>query len=190
MRLFILLITILNLFACKDNSQLTEEPIKDTTLKILTYGLPDMNESHARNSIARKYGFSYYAVAGCVVSKELRDSILQENKKGYDILSKKFVKDWRSKFEEEVDTMRKLQPEIEKIVKKAKFIIEKEEVLNKENNCLYYDIDITPQKNIFTVKAYGWGKLNDIEEMLVYYIVSVDTITKSVKLISSTIAKR
>ena len=191
MKLPIFLIITVIVLGCRDNSKLkTDEATKDTTLKILTYGLPDMEENHARNSVGKKYGFTYYPVAGCVVPKELLDSIHQENKKVYEILSRKLGQNWRTKFEQEVDTMRQLQSKIEKLIKAEKYIIEKDESLNKENNQLYYDIDFTSKKNVFEVKAYGWGRLNNKDDLLVYYKASFDLNMKSAKLLSSNVEKR
>ena len=48
------------------------------------------------------YGFQYYPVGGCVVSKKLRDSVNLVNKTTNEILVKKFGLNWRWKFDKRV----------------------------------------------------------------------------------------
>ena len=49
------------------------------------------------------YGFQYYPVRGCVVSKKLRDSVNLVNKTTNEILVKKFGLNWRWKFDYRVE---------------------------------------------------------------------------------------
>ncbi len=193
MKLLLPLISLLFIISCNHHSQhknssrdKIEVPTRDTALRILIYGLPDHYGRQASNMIARKYGFSYFAVAGCMVSEDLVDSVRRENKKVYEALLKRFGKGWRTAFELEVDSIRSILPQIEDLVKKESYIIKKEKDLEEENNGLFYGTEFTPQKNVFDVKAYGWGKINNNDELLVYYTLSVDLKRKSVKLISST----
>lgn len=67
----------------------------------LLTGLPDENK--ARNAIANMYGFQYRFVGGCVVTKQVRDSINILNKATNEILIKKFGRNWRKNFEERVE---------------------------------------------------------------------------------------
>lgn len=94
-----------SIFSCKSNIQTINNSNKvDTSLKILIYGLLDREQFRAMNTVAKKYNFHYYPVGGCVISKHLSDSVNKENKKVYEILVKKFGKNWRSTFADEVDT--------------------------------------------------------------------------------------
>ena len=61
-------------------------------LKWLLIGLPDDNR--AKNILSKMYGFQYYPVGGCVVSKKLRDSVNLVNKTTNEILVKKFGTNW------------------------------------------------------------------------------------------------
>ena len=70
-------------------------------LKWLLIGLPDDNR--AKNILAKMYGFQYYPVGGCVVSKKLRDSVNLVNKTTNEILVKKFGINWRWKFDDIVE---------------------------------------------------------------------------------------
>ncbi len=74
---------------------------KENKPKWLLTGFPADNR--AKNVIAKMYGFQYYSVGGCVVSKKLRDSVNRVNKFTNEMLIKKFGKKWRLKFEERVE---------------------------------------------------------------------------------------
>jgi hypothetical protein len=94
--------------SCREHTKLkTSATEKDTAIKILLSGLPDNEALNTLNAVAKKYGFSYHQVGGCVIPKALRDSIFSENLKTYHLLNKRFGPDWRSKFETEVDSVRK-----------------------------------------------------------------------------------
>jgi hypothetical protein len=180
--LFFLLI-----FSCKSNDyHLKQDKPIDTTLKFLTYGLPDREQQRAMNVVAKCYGFHYYPVGNCVIPQSLADSVSKENQKVNDILEQRFGKRWRLTFAAQVDTMQKLQHEVEKLVKKERYIVKKEEELNKEDDGLEFLIDPTDRKNIFTVKVYGWGKLNGQNELMIYYKLTVDLDTKTITKNSST----
>lgn len=163
-------------------ANITSAISKDTTLKMLTYGLPDMRRHRDMNAVAKKYGFKFVHVAGCVVPKTLLDSIHTENDKINLILQSKFGKKWEDGFWAEVDTMQSLQMEVEKIVKQEKYIITKEKELDKDGYGLYYDIDPATEKNTFLVDAYSW--LADTNR-ITFYKMSVNYKRRSVTLLSA-----
>jgi hypothetical protein len=171
----------ISVVSCKNNTTITgKSNITDTSLKILTYGLPSREGTRAMNTVAKQYGFHYYAVAGCIISKSLLDSVNRENKKVYEILEKRFGNNWRSTFAEQVDSMEQLQMNVEELVKKQDYIIAKQKELKKDGNGLDYKIQPTDKQNIFFVKAYGWGMWNGKTELLVYYTLTVDLSRKLV----------
>lgn len=166
---------VIVIVSCKSNTTITvKSNIADTSLKILTYGLPDKESTRAMNTVAKKYGFHYYPVAGCFITESLLDSVNRENKKAYEILDKRFGSNWRFKFDEEVDTMERKQDYVEELVKKQDYIIAKQKELENDGNDLDYKIEPTDKQNVFTVKAYGWGICNSEPELVVYYIITVD----------------
>lgn len=178
------------IFSCKSGVHKGDkQPNVDTTLKILTYGLPNREQQRAMNTVAKKYGFHYFGVAGCVVSENLLDSVNRENKRVYEILGQKFGKDWRLKLASEVDTMKRLQANVEELVKKENYIIDKENELEKDGNGLEYLVDPTDKQNFFTVKVYGWGQWNGEMELIVYYKLNVDLTDKKVTKISSVLER-
>lgn len=171
----------ISIVSCKNDPTITlKSNIADTSLKILTYGLPSKEGTRAMNTVAKQYGFRYYPVAGCVISKSLLDSVNKENKKVYEILEQRFGNNWRLTFAEQVDSMEHQQMHVEELVMKQDYIIAKQKDLRKDGNGLDYKIQPTDKQNIFTVKAYGWGIGNSEKELLVYYTLTVDLSRKLV----------
>lgn len=97
MRILILLFICL-FIACNINHYEINAPKKSNELKWLLSGLPD--DHTKENIIAKLYGFQFEDVGGCVVSKQLRDSINLINKKTNDSLTRKFGKYWRRDFQD------------------------------------------------------------------------------------------
>jgi hypothetical protein len=111
---------ILSMISCKNNNHSAyNHNIVDTTLKILIYGLQDREQLRAMDTMASKYGFRFYAVAGCVISKLLLDSLNKQNKKVYAVLEQRFGRNWKLTFSTEVDSMRNLQKQVEVLLKKS-----------------------------------------------------------------------
>ena len=190
MRNYILILFTLILVCCnKKSNPIKKDVVEDPTLKILTYGLPDFNRSRASNTVAKKYGFTYYAVAGCLVTQELLDSVEKENNITFKLLEQKLGHDWEIRFEKEVDTMQQVQSEIETLVRKEKYIIDKEKELEKEDKGLYFQIDLTDTEKIFDVKAYEWRNINGESEMVVYFTIVLNLNSKKVTKISEVIEK-
>ena len=190
MRNNILILLALILICCnKKSNPIKKDDSGDPTIRILTYGLPDFELSRAQNAVAKKYGFSYYAVAGCIVTQELLDSVEMKNNTTFKILDQELGPDWQIRFEKEVDTMQQLQREVESLVRKETFIIEKEKQLHKEGSGLYFNIDLTDTSNLFDVKAWGWGNINGESELVVYYTILVNLSNQKVTKISEVIEK-
>lgn len=180
---FLLGVLFTLIISCKNNADTTntaETVTVDTTLKILIYGLPNMEQRRAMNTVAKKYGFTYFAVAGCIISEKLSDSVRKENKRVYEILERRFGNNWRPTFAAEVDTMQQLQQQVEALVKKEQYIINKESELEKDGNGLEYLIDPIAGQNTFDVKAYGWEQCNGETELVIYYKMTVDLSKKAV----------
>lgn len=91
----LLLITFLYALPCFSQSN-EVRPI----FRWLTYGEPGGEE--VKNFVARKWGIELYAVAGCVVTRELIDSVKQQNKKVESRLIKKYGNDWGARFNQDI----------------------------------------------------------------------------------------
>lgn len=177
------LITVLAL-SCSTKGQKVAPPRKDTTLRILVYGLPDFERQNAEGLIAKKYGFMFYGVAGCDVSEELEDSVKKENEPVYALLEKKYGTDFWKRFRAEVEEEFQTEKEVEKLLWQRPYLKEKDAELAKEGNGLHFDMDWTPKKGVYAVIANGWGKWKGEDRMMVYYRLKVDLNQRKVQLLS------
>lgn len=108
MRLCLFFMITIMLFSCK-KEEVKREPHKeiktvshDGYYDILGYGLPDMPNVEGRNGIAEKWKIRYISVAGCEVDQKLIDSVEVENGKTFIALEKKYGKDWKVKYDNNV----------------------------------------------------------------------------------------
>lgn len=150
------LITVLAL-SCSTKGQKVAPPRKDTTLRILVYGLPDFERQNAEGLIAKKYGFMFCGVAGCDVSEELEDSVKKENKPVYALLEQKYGSGFWKRFRAEVEEEYQTEKEVEKLLWQQPYLKQKDAELANEGNGLHFDMDWTPKKGVYAVIAYGWG---------------------------------
>ncbi len=189
LRIITATLLVLCLLSCTDKDTTKPVPALPAkgNLRILTYGLPDFTRQHARQVVARRYGFEFYAVAGCVVSKGLIDSVKEHNDQVYAALGSKHGKNWRDLFKEEVEGVFQQEQQVEDLLRRERYIRAKEQELAQAGNGLYFLIEPTRQAGLFEVKAHGWGEWKGNSEQVVYYKLQVNLHQKQVSLISSQI---
>lgn len=164
-------------------------PAVDSTYQILTYGLPDSDKFIARNTISEKWGIGFYAVAGCIVSKQLEDSADRINEITYKKIVAKYGSDWREKFDKEVDSEYGRQKKILKFLQKDSFIISKNVEIEKEEMLLQYAFHLTPVNNIYKVDIYGTGypiKEDGNYTDKLFAVLQLDWINKKMYIVSNT----
>lgn len=83
----------------------------DTIFTLLTYGFPNRDREKVRDIIAKTWGIRFYAVAGCLVTKDLIDSVKTNNDHVNKLIEKKYGANWQEKFEKEVNTEFKKEKE-------------------------------------------------------------------------------
>jgi len=141
---------------------------------MLVYGLPNFERENAQNIVAKKYGFSFYPVAGCLVSQELIDSTAKENNIVRGVLIKKYGKDFWSRFEKEVNKEQKQQEKVIKILSKQPFLQALEQQLNKDGNGINYYLEPTGNLNEYDANIYGWGVYNNTSARVSFYRLKVN----------------
>ncbi len=117
MNYFFQCICLIFLFiSCADNNQVSQvkeqstltDTVKQTdSLEWKVYGLPD-NKDVQRYHLAKKWGFKYQVVAGCIVSDSLVEAVRKNNKRSDSLFTISFGKDWQRKFESGADSLFKL----------------------------------------------------------------------------------
>lgn len=176
---------LLALFCLNQSCAAKNVNTEDPTLRMLYYGLTSMEDVRAMNAVARKYGFTYYAAAGCVVSASLVDSIHRENAATSRILAARFGKDWRKQFDADVKATKALYWKIEKLVKKEPYIIEKNRQQQTRDHYLGYLIEPLTAGGEYEVKAYTFDVSDEGVAKIIWYKMKVDLTNNKVSLLSS-----
>ena len=162
MRIFIIVLTLLTI----SKNSLGQDLIK---FRLLTYGLPNFEREDAKKVIAHKWSIDFYGVAGCVVDQELIDSVARENKIQDDRITASYGKQWKDKFEREVDNEFYVHQQVSKLINKQKFIKTKSSDLEKVGESLFYKIRRTDHEKIYYVIVDSWGKWQGEDKFIIYY---------------------
>ena len=163
---FILFLIMTILLSCNNVRPKTIEKNieKDTLLKIITTGIPTLQENIQMNFLAKKYGVKYYQM-GCIGVKSRMDSIYKINSTTYKILEDKFGKTWRTNFYSMLDTAKKVQ------LLSNSFI---HSHFPYNENLYYYLVMPNWSKNNYEVKVYSSDSIdNKSEELIVHYKLSI-----------------
>ena len=185
MKGYILLGTMAMVLCFKSRAAAKTNTYNDSTLRVLTSGMRIIELDRAKGVVAKKYGFQYYSVAGCMVTPELLDSIKRENDITYAILEKKFGKDWENQFDAEVKRVIPIQKKVEELVEKQCYIIEKEQELAKTNRSLHFFINPLPDSRQCDVKVYAWETRDEEEVPVILFRMKVNSVKNKVELLSS-----
>ncbi|ASZ11726.1 hypothetical protein KTO58_16300 [Chitinophaga pendula] len=156
----------------------------DSLLTILTYGLPLFDEYNSRETVARKFGFRTIAVAGCVVTQELIDSVKKENKWVYQQLARRWGPNWETNYEQQARQWAAEQEKVAALVRKQSFIQAKDKALNSDYTTLRLQILPGTSHHTYQVKAYAWGKENGKEATWVYFTLKADMNTHTVTVLN------
>lgn len=159
-----------------------QEPMCDTTYKLLTYGLPRFEYQNATAVVGRKWCINYFAVAGCVVSKELVDSVRTENQRVTADIVSRYGADWEVRFDADVEREFAREQEIVAKIEALPAIQERQKELKAEGNGLHYWV--TPVEGGDEVLVRGYAPWEGKTEWLVLYEFRVDGMTGTVTLAS------
>ena len=99
-------------------------------LKIWTVGLPNYGRQEVMDRIAQKYGFEFFPVAGCEVTKGMLENVKQHNDEVKAALSKEHGVGWWDRFQKEVNEILNAKFQAEKIVRNQDEVINKTKELN------------------------------------------------------------
>lgn len=124
-----------------------------------------------------------------MVTHELEDSVARENKKVEPLIEVKFGKDWRDKFDAEVDSEFAIEVKVSAIIDSLDYIRKKQAEMDKEGNGLHYWMKPVAKTTNYDVLVQGWGRWKGKDEWVTYYKERVDYKSKTVKLLSDKVAK-
>ncbi len=182
--ILIILATLTQVTSCFSQGQTTKPKFR-----LLTYGLPNFTKQNSENVVAQKWGIEFCAVAGCVVTQKLEDSVVRHNKSVEPQIEKKYGKNWRDKFYKEVDTEFETEKKVTAMIDLLDYVKERQAEMEKEGNGLHYIMTPGASTTKYNVSIQGWGKWKGKDEWVTFYKLLVDYRTKSVKLLSDKIVK-
>jgi len=163
--------------SCKNKPVKTSSlPVIDSLPAVLISGLPDESIESVMNPAAKKYGFKFLWVGGCVVPKKLSDSMQQHNEVMYKNLEAKYGKGFRYKFYDKVDLLMNIQHRIKTILNQDVYVKAVNKAFGKEERAMRYEIDPDIKNNIVTIQAYGWEEVDGDYRKQYYYTTSIDTL--------------
>lgn len=156
----------------------------DTIFTLLTYGFMDRERQKANDIIAKTWGIRFYAVAGCLVTKDLIDSVKTNNDHVNKLIEKKYGANWQEKFEKEVNDEFKRGQKVTKILDKADIVKKKNDELGLKKDKLYYNMSPFENSGVYNVSVEGWGKIDNQDTKFSYYRMTVNYKTKQCELVS------
>ena len=152
--------------------------INKKPLQIWTVGLPNYARQEIMDRIAEKYGFEFFAVAGCEVTKDMIENVKQHNDEVKATLAREHGERWWDKFQKEVNEILSARFNAEKLVRNQEVVINK----TKELNSIEKDLHLYSEEKgngKFLIRVLG---LENNEEV-VYYSYEVDLKSNIVELI-------
>lgn len=185
---FTSIILIVTQYCNGQNISNINDSVEDT-FTLLTYGLPNGGRQNSEFVIARKWKIRFYAVAGCVVSAKLVDSVNKINSAVYKNIEQKHGKNWIDKFNEEVDEELVKEQNITEILNEANFIKKRNRRMSLRGNRLDYFMKPIDNTDEYNVSVQGWGRLNGRSEWVTYFRMQVNYKTKNTILLSDKIER-
>lgn len=178
MRKLLFLRLLIYFTSCRDKANYSlESNFRDTSLKILSTGVPDLEGGVQLNAVAKNYGLKYCSV-GCVDSQSLSDSIQRENARTYKTLEMRYGSKWRVKLSDEIDSLNSIKNQYSDLIATK---IPKDSIF-------YFLISHFNEKNVYEVKAYKPDTLSD-NRLIVYYKITIDIKKGSILQASKTFEK-
>lgn len=184
--LFLFISICLTLF-CNAQDSTASKNSKVDNFTLFTSGLPDMQQRNARDVVSKKWEIKFLPVAGCMVPKELRDSIRKHNLTVNKNIEEKYGTGWRDTFEKEVAIEFDKQQIVTNILDSVSFIQKKDQEMQLEGNGLHYYMKPIGNSKTYAVFVNGWDKINGEDVWVTYYKMKVNLKKRTAKLVSNTI---
>ncbi len=142
-------------------------------LEMQTYGESSFPDGGARARVARAYGFSYRAVAGCVVTKELVQDANTNNLRVDSILTQLHGTGWKERFEKDVLASYALEGRIRAAALANPEIAAAQKALNTEGKGLMFEPAAAGPDGTHEVAAYTYadwqGKLAYVTQYRLHF---------------------
>jgi len=147
----------------------------DTPLEIYTYGFASNGAGRSRACVARRWGFTYRTIAGCVVTKELVDSAAKHNSEVEKALAQKHGPDWKGRFESEVAEAITLDTMIQKAALQNSTIATAQKALDSAGKSFLFEPGEKSSDGRIEVYAYAYDEWKGKPAFVTYFTLWVDT---------------
>ncbi|AZA83894.1 hypothetical protein C1637_13310 [Chryseobacterium lactis] len=146
---------------------------------ILYYGYPNTSRLELMEMISEKWKIKHIEAAGCDVEEKEMIKIDRQNKKTYAAIEKKYGKDWKVKYEDDLQNVAMKKVDIMDVLITNKTFRTQLEKCNIEIDGV--DKDVKPLNNsTYEVKVYGFTQDN---KKIDCCTVNVDLINRTVNII-------
>ena len=163
---------------------------KNKKLEYLIYGKSwTLETQSAEDIIAKKWGFRYKAVAGCLVTDKLVNSVQKHNEKVNQAFIAKFGKNWKDLMSKDFNTEFLTEKKAIALLEQQKGIVLKTEKLEKQKSRLTYYLKAFNNDPSYLIYVCGHEIVKGNQVVfLIYFKYSVDLKNSSVKLLKGTLA--
>lgn len=155
--------------------------LADTTIYMLTYGLPAKNTHGLYDSVAAKYGFQYLWVGGCIVDRETSCCVSRLNEITISYLKLVNGDDWEERFERDVSAYRRLCDSALAIAARMPYIIRKQKEQEELGFTLAFEPRFTDNRQVCMVDVFGWDNKQGIVRLCK---LEINAYEQKVKIIS------
>jgi hypothetical protein len=145
-------------------------------------GLPHIEWENTMSEAAKKFGFSYYRVAGCVIPEDFRKYIDKHNKKLKSRLEKKYV-GWQEKFDKEFDRLYSLFSYADTLLMQSQVFWDNNPATIDGKDSFHYFEEMTTD-SVLSVKIIDVVEWFNNNKLVSYKRFQVDIRTKEVKILA------
>ncbi|WP_353145983.1 hypothetical protein [Chryseobacterium sp.] len=163
-RRILFLMLMISMVSCTTKNVLTgENSISDDTsyFTILHYGYPNIERLMLEEVISEKWNIKHKAAAGCVIDGRLKRKIDKKNKKTYAAIEKRYGKDWKLRYEKDLEDAAMKQVDIMDILITNKPFRAELEKHNIEIDGVDKEVLQLNDPDTYEVEVYGFNSSNE-----------------------------
>jgi hypothetical protein len=160
---------------------------KNAGFRILLYGMPsEIIYERTRKMVGKKYRIDFINVAGCQISRELKDSVELVNEKVDAILYKRYGDDFWEKFTQEMEIEKPKLIMCNQLLNKQNELIKLKNKLYNGHDNIYCEYE-KKNDSIYIEKIGDWIEVRHEYEYINYYLYSINIHSKKIELIHKNI---
>lgn len=158
-----------------------------------TWGLPNFEDENAISEAAKKFNYSYFRVAGCMIDLEFKKDCEKHNKKLDRRIIREYGHDWKERFNQEADRLYKLFRFADTVVMQNEFFFNeyfKEQdkqdstfKATKTGDFILRHFEETGKDSVLLINLVGSNSWVNENRLVIYKKFELDLITKTVSLL-------